>query len=83
MTVTLHLPPEVEESLSTQAKANGLSLEEYAAQVLRDKSQVSADSLAHAAEKAAAFEGWARSHPRRRPLPADALQRENSIRSPR
>jgi hypothetical protein len=32
------------------------------------------------AEKAEAFERWARSHPKRPPLPETAFQRENMIR---
>jgi hypothetical protein len=38
MTVTLEIPPDVQAGLLAQAQASGLSLEEYAEQVLRERS---------------------------------------------
>lgn len=39
MTVKLELPPEVQTGLLVQAQASGLSLQEYAEKVLRERAQ--------------------------------------------
>jgi hypothetical protein len=42
MTMKLQLPPEVQAGLLIQAQASGLSLEEYAEKVLRERAQETA-----------------------------------------
>lgn len=79
MTVTLELPPDAESGLLEQAQALGLSLEAYAAQVLLERGRTHRARENNTA-RARAFEGWARSHPRRRPLPDEALRREGLVR---
>jgi hypothetical protein len=78
------IPHETEAGLLAQAHARGLSLEAYAQEVLRERSRspLSAGGRG-AAEKARAFETWARSHPHKPPLPDEALRRENLIRDAR
>lgn len=80
MTVQLDLTPEIEKCLLAQARANGLSLEAYAARVLQERSKATLPLQTDASAKARAFEQWARSHPSMPPLPAEAFQRESLIR---
>jgi hypothetical protein len=81
MILTLDISEETESVLSFLAKAEGLSLEEYARQVLEERIRtVPRLGPTEAADKARAFETWARSHAQKPPLPAEALRRENLIR---
>ena len=81
MTLTLDIPEDIEAGLLAQAQANGLSLEDYAAQVLQERSRAAIPQKGSTA-KARAFEQWARSHPSTPPLPNEALRRENLVRTP-
>jgi hypothetical protein len=84
MTLKLDIPKETEAGLLAQAHARGLSLEAYAQQVLQERSRgVAPAGRTGAAEKARAFETWARSHPHKPPLPHEAIRRENLIRDAR
>jgi len=84
MTLKLDIPKETEAGLLAQARARGLSLEAYARQVLQERSRsLLPGGITSAAEKARAFEAWARSHPHKPPLPDEALRRENLIRDAR
>ena len=62
-------------------QASGLSLEDYAAQVLREKSRSTSIVPTGSAAKAREFEQWARSHPRN-PVADEALRRESLVRTP-
>jgi hypothetical protein len=84
MTLKLDIPQEIEAGLLAQAQALGLSLEAYAQQVLQERSRSVLPSVrAGTAEKARAFEAWARSHAHNLPLPDEALRRENLVRDAR
>jgi hypothetical protein len=84
MTLQLDIPKEAEAGLLAQAHARGLSLEAYAQQVLQERSRsILPPGNTGAAEKARAFESWARSHVHKPPLPNEALRRENLIRDAR
>jgi hypothetical protein len=85
VTITLKLKPEVEAGLLTQAKASGMTLEEY---VLAKRAQPRMDGktktparsqryeISSAEERAAAFEAWSAGH-RPSPLLSDyAVSRE-------
>jgi hypothetical protein len=84
MTLKLDIPHDTEAGLLAQAHARGLSLEAYAQQVLRERNRsILPSGRPGAAEKARAFEAWARSHDHKPPLPDEALRRENLIRDAR
>jgi hypothetical protein len=84
MTLKLDIPKETEVGLLAQAHARGLSLEAYVQQVLQERSSsVLPAGGTGAAEKARAFEAWARSHPHKPPLPDEAIRRENLVRDAR
>lgn len=83
MTVKVQLRPEVEAELVAQAQARGLSLEAYLEQVLQERSRVPTPPAADAAERALAFETWARNHRLTPPLPDDAVRRQNLVRDAR
>jgi hypothetical protein len=80
MTLKLEIPEETKAGLLTQAQDRGMSLEAYAQQVLQERGRSVSAGKTGSAEKARAFEAWARSHPRKPPLPDEALRRENLIR---
>lgn len=82
MTIELDLSPDVEATLLAQAEANGVSLETYISQVLRQKSRASSKTVTGPEERARAFERWARNHPRGAALPPEALRRESLVRTP-
>jgi hypothetical protein len=76
MTVTLKLKPEVEAGLLTQARASGMTLEDYVlavveTAVLPKSHERSPDELA------AAFEAWSAGHPDTPPLSDFAVSRES------
>jgi len=76
MTVTLKLKPEVEAGLLEQARASGMTLEEYLLSMVEGAVLLKAQESASAEERAAAFEVWSAGH-RPTPLLSDyAVSRE-------
>jgi hypothetical protein len=76
MTVTLKLKPEVEAGLLEQARASGMTLEEYLLSMVEGAVLLKAQESASAEERAAAFEAWSAGH-RPTPLLSDyAVSRE-------
>jgi hypothetical protein len=67
MTVTLKLKPEVEAGLLEQARASGMTLEEYLLSMVEGAVLLGAQESASAEERAAAFEAWSAGH---RPTPS-------------
>jgi hypothetical protein len=81
MTVKLVLNPDVEAGLVALAQAQGLSLEAYAEQVLRERSAAAgARSATGPAERAQAFAAWARGHRSVGSMSDESLRRENLVR---
>jgi hypothetical protein len=80
MTVKLELTPEIEENLLAQARAKGLSLEDYAVRVLGERSRIAPTEGRAPADLARAFERWAHNHPALPPLPDEAFRRANMLR---
>jgi len=77
MTVTLKIKPEIEAGLLTQAKARGMSLEDYVLSVVEGAVLVKVHETLPAEERAAAFEAWSAGH-RPTPLLSDyAVSRES------
>ena len=76
MTVTLKLKPEVEAGLLTQARANGMSLEEYLLAMVEGAALLKAPEIS-AEERAAAFEAWSSSHRPTPPLSDRAVSRDS------
>jgi hypothetical protein len=66
MTVTLKLRPEVEAGLLTQARASGMTLEDYLLAMVEGAVLLKAQESSSAEERAAAFEAWSAGH---RPTP--------------
>ena len=66
MTITLNLKPEVEAGLLAQAKANGMTLEEYLLSMMEGAALSSTQKTLSGEERAAAFEAWSAGH---RPSP--------------
>lgn len=76
MTVSLKLKPEVEAGLLEQARASGMTLEEYLLSMVEGAVLLKAQENASAEERAAAFEAWSAGH-RPTPLLSDyAVSRE-------
>ncbi len=81
MTVKIDLNPDVEAGLVALAKAQGMSLEAYAEQVLRERSTAGSTRPASgAAQKANAFRAFARNHRQTPPLSDAAVSRESLVR---
>jgi len=81
MTIKLDLSDETEAALAVLAKAQGLSVEEYAAKVLRERGAAARPSPGSgAAKKAQAFRVFAREQRHTPPLSDDAIRRENLVR---
>ena len=80
MTVTLQLRPDVEAGLVAQARARGLSLEAYLDQILQERSGGVEHATLSPAERALAFEAWARNHPLTPLLSEAAVRRDSLIR---
>jgi hypothetical protein len=77
MTVTIDLPPELEERLTAQAQSQGLALREYLRNVLLEMPlERKAASLSHA-ERAAAWREGAKGLPHATPLSDAAISRES------
>jgi hypothetical protein len=66
MTVTLKLKPEVEAGLLEQARASGMTLDEYLLSMVEGVVLLKAQESSSAEERAAAFEAWSAGH---RPTP--------------
>jgi hypothetical protein len=75
MTVTLKLKPEIEAGLLVQAKASGMTLEEYLLSLV-EASVFSGQKALAPEERASAFEAWSASHRATPPLSDDAVSRE-------
>jgi hypothetical protein len=75
MTVTLKLTPEIEAGLLAQAKASGMTLEEYLLSLV-EASVFSGKQALASDERASAFEAWSASHRATPPLSDDAVSRE-------
>ena len=76
MTVTLKLKPEVEAGLLAQAKARGMTLEDYLLSMVEVAVLLNGQETASVEERAIAFEAWAKGH-RPTPLLSDyAVSRE-------
>ena len=83
MTLTIELPDNLQAALKLQAQAQGVSEAGYIRFLLERTLTPSPHEPAlstSAAEKARAFERWARSHPYTPPLSDEAIARENLIR---
>lgn len=75
MTVTLKLRPEIEAGLLSQAKASGMTLEEYLLSLV-EASVISGRQALAPEARASAFEAWSASHRATPPLSDDAVSRE-------
>jgi len=82
MTVTLKIKPEIEAGLLTQAKARGMSLEDYVLSVVEGAVFVKAHETLSAEERAAAFEAWSAGHRPTPPLSDYAVSRESMYEGP-
>jgi hypothetical protein len=76
MTVTLHLSPEAEAGLLSQARASGMTVEEYLLSVVQS-TVLAPQKDVSAEERAAAFEAWSASHRPTAPLSDYAVSRES------
>ncbi len=76
MTVTLHLSPEVEAGLLAQARASGMTVEEYLLSVVQN-TVLAPQKEVSAEERAAAFEVWSAGHRLTAPLSDYAVSRES------
>ena len=81
MTVTLNLPPQVEQACLAEARARGLSLEELVQDVLVARQPSPAPIELPPDEWTRKFRAWAHSHPTDTPLLSDeAMSRESIYR---
>lgn len=77
MTVTLNLKPELEAGLLAQARASGMTVEEYLLSVVEGAVLPTMQKTLSAEQRAAAFEAWSAGH-RPTPLLSDfAVSRES------
>jgi hypothetical protein len=76
MTVTLNLKPEFEAGLLAQAKASGMTVEEYLLSVVEGAVLPTMQKTSPAEERAAAFEAWSAGHRPTPPLSDYAVSRE-------
>jgi len=75
MTVTLHLTPDMEAGVVAQARASGMTVEEYLLSVVKSAVTLPSKGLS-AEERAAAFEAWSAGHRHAAPLSDYAVSRE-------
>ena len=82
MTVTLELKPEVEERISAEAKAQGLSVEDYIQRELEGKSTTSDPNALPFEEWLQRWNEWLSSHDyiKAPPLSDEAISRESIYR---
>jgi hypothetical protein len=76
MTVTLKLKPDVEAGLLAQAKASGMTVEEYLLFMVEGVVFPEKQETLPAQERAAAFEAWSANHRPTPPLSDYAVSRE-------
>ena len=75
MTVTLKLKPEIEAGLLAQARASGMTLEEYLLSLVEASVVSGKQTLSHM-DRASAYETWSASHRPTTPLSDEAVSRE-------
>jgi len=75
MTVTLKLKPKIEAGLLSQAKASGMTPEEYLLSLV-EASVISGKRALAPEERASAFEAWSANHRATPALSDDAVSRE-------
>ena len=76
MTIKIELPPEIEASLSAQAAAQGVSLQEYLRRVLEEQVSSGRKPMTPA-ERAALWRQSTAGLPRTPPLPDEAVSRQS------
>jgi hypothetical protein len=76
MTVTLKLTPEVEAGLVAQARASGVSVEEYVRSVVEGAVTPAIKSALTPEERASAYQAWSAQHRSTPPLSEYAVSRE-------
>jgi hypothetical protein len=76
MTVTLNLKPELEAGLLAQARASGMTVEEYLLSVVEGAVLPMTHKALSAEERAAAFEAWSVGHRPTPPLSDNAVSRD-------
>ena len=81
MTVTLNLKPEVEAGLSAQARANGMTLEEYLLSIVEGAASSVAEPNLSPEQRAAAYEAWSAAHRPTPDLSDQAVSRESMYES--
>ena len=76
MSVTLNLRPEIEAGLAAQARASGMTLEEYVLSMV-EGAALAISRATSPEERAAAFEAWSAGHRVSTPLSDLAVSRES------
>ena len=77
MTVTIHIPSDIESALVAQARAQGLDLAQYVEHVLRGQVPSRAGAILSPSEREAAWRESARGLPHTPPLSDEAISRES------
>ena len=77
MTVTIHLPSDIEADLVAQARDHGLELPQYVESLLHEQVSPRAGSALSPRERAAAWRESTRDLPHTQPLSNDAISRES------
>ena len=76
MTVTLNVKPEVEAGLLAQARAHGMTAEEYLLSMIEGLILPPTQKTLSPEQRAAGFEAWSANHRRTVPLSDYAVSRE-------
>jgi hypothetical protein len=76
MTVTLHLKREIEAGLFAQARASGMTVEEYLLSVVEGAVLPAIPKVDPSEERATAFEAWSAGHRSTAPLSEHAVSRD-------
>jgi hypothetical protein len=76
MTVTIELPPEIEENLAAQAAAQGISLRQYLRHLLEEQVPSRRGASLTPAQRAALWRESVMGLPRTPPLPDRAIDRD-------
>lgn len=77
MTVTIELPSDIEADLIARARAQGLELQQYLEQILREQVAPQVGSGLSPAERADAWRQSTRNLPQTPPLSDDAISRDS------
>lgn len=77
MTVTIHLPSDIEADLIAQARAHGLELPHYVEHLLREQAPQRAGSALSPAERASGWRESTRGLPHTPVLSDDSISRDN------